>query len=88
MKPWVKYSLVRLGVFAIALVILMLLHVPAALATVIAAVVGLCVAYIFFGTLRTAVAADLAVRRASVGTARRKDADAEAEDAVADDAGR
>ncbi len=88
MKPWVKYSLVRLGVFAIVLTALLLLNVTAVLATVIAAVVGLCVGYIFFGKLRAAVVADLADRRLNAGAARSKDADAAAEDAEMDNPAR
>jgi uncharacterized membrane protein YuzA (DUF378 family) len=76
-KAWLKYTLIRLGVFAVALVALLLLNVQPVLATVIAAVVGLCVAYIFFGKIRAAMVSELAEGRAST----RKDADAEAEDA-------
>lgn len=82
MKPWVKYTLVRVGIFVIALVVLALLGVQLWIAAVIAAVVGLCVAYIFFGKLRSAMALEIANRRA----ARPKDADAAAEDGAAEDA--
>lgn len=64
MKPWVAYSLVRIGIFALALVVLMLVGVEWWLAAILAAVIGLCVAYIFFGKLRDAVALDIAERRA------------------------
>ena len=77
MKAWVKYTLIRLGVFAVVLVVLLLLNVQPVLATVVAAVVGLCVAYIFFGKIRAAMVTELTAQR----TAARKDADAEAEDA-------
>ncbi|MDP3209479.1 MAG: DUF4229 domain-containing protein [Rhodoglobus sp.] len=63
MKPWVLYSLVRVGVFALALAILLLIGIEWWLAAIIAAVVGLCVAYIFFGRLRDAVAHDIVRRR-------------------------
>ena len=63
-KPWVAYSLIRLGVFAAVLAILLLANVPWWLSAIIAAIVGLCVAYIFFGKLRDAVALDIAERRA------------------------
>jgi hypothetical protein len=47
-KPWVSYSLIRLGIFAAALTVLLLLGVPGWLAAIAAALIGLSVAYIFF----------------------------------------
>lgn len=70
------YSLVRVGVFAAAFTILFVLGIEWWLAAIIAAVIGLCVAYIFFGKLRDAVALDIADRRSRPPV----DADAEAED--------
>ncbi len=70
------YSLVRVGVFAVAFAILFLIGIEWWLAAIIAAVIGLCVAYIFFGKLRDAVALDIADRRAHPAT----DPDAAAED--------
>jgi divalent metal cation (Fe/Co/Zn/Cd) transporter len=78
-KPWVQYSIVRLVSFAIAFAVLMLVGVEWWLAAIIAAVIGLCISYIFFGKLRDAVALDFAGRRASPRPD--TDADAEAEDA-------
>jgi len=77
-KPWVAYSLIRVAVFAAVFAILMVAGAEWWLAAVIAAVVGLCVAYIFFGGLRDRVAADIASRRA--GQTVDVDADAAAED--------
>lgn len=88
MKPWLKYSLIRLGVFVIVLVVLLFIGVPPVLATIIAAVVGLCVAYIFFGKLRAEMTADLIARRASAAAVVPRDADSAAEDAEIEDAGR
>lgn len=82
MKPWVLYSLARLGIFAVALATLLLLGVTGWIAALVAAVIGLCVAYIFFGKLRNAVALDLAERRSQPKVA--KDTDAEAEDLESD----
>ncbi len=76
-KPWIAYSLVRVGVFALAFAILLLVGVVWWLAAILAAVIGFCVAYIFFGKLRDAVARDIAARRSAPVT---KDADAVAED--------
>lgn len=76
-KPWVAYSLVRLGVLAVVFTALMLAEIPWWLSAIIATVVGLCVGYIFFGKLRDAVALDVAERRNRPAN----DADAAAEDA-------
>lgn len=48
MQPWVTYSLIRLGIFAVVLTLLMLLGVPGWIAAIAAALIGLSVAYIFF----------------------------------------
>ncbi len=75
-KPWVVYSLVRVGAFALVFALLLLIGLDWWLAAIVAAVVGLCVAYIFFGRLRDAVARDIVERRARpVG-----DSDSAAED--------
>lgn len=63
-----QYSLIRLGAFAVILAVLLLVGVPWYWAAIIAAVVGLCVSYIFFGKLRDAVAIDVAARRATPTT--------------------
>lgn len=76
MKPWVAYTLLRVGLFAGVFAVLMLLGIEWWLSAVLAAVIGLCVAYIFFGRLRSAVAKDLAERRMS----RRIDEEAAVED--------
>ncbi len=78
MKPWITYSLVRVGIFAVVLTILLLLLPRESwwVAAIAAAIIGLCVSTIFFGDLRRRVAEDLASRR---GT-RPRDDDAEVED--------
>lgn len=93
-NPWIKYSLVRLGIFLAAFAVLYL-ALPAPLesigivgfativiAAVTAAVIALTVSYIFFAKLRDAVALDLAERRRKPVA----DPDAAAEDAAAEDA--
>jgi len=72
----VLYSLVRVGIFAVTFGLLFALGIEWWLAAIIAAVIGLCVAYIFFGKLRDAVALDIAARRARPAG----DADTAAED--------
>ena len=77
MKPWLAYTLIRLSLFIGALAILLLLGIEWWIAAIVAAVIGMCVSYIFFGKLRDAVAQDVAARR----TAPARDADASVEDA-------
>lgn len=80
MKPWVQYSLIRFGAFALAFGLLMVTgQFDWWWAAVIAAVVSLCVGYIFFGALRARIATDLAERRAGRVD---RNPDADAEDAV------
>jgi len=82
-KPWLKYSIVRLGLFALVLGVLLVLRFDPLWATLIAAVVGFCVSYLFFAPLRRRVALDLAERRSRPA---RLDDDSAAEDeALADD---
>ena len=75
-KPWVLYSLIRVGIFVVVFGLLLLTPIWTWVSAIIAAVVGLCVSYIFFGKLRDAVALDLAQRRARPAG----DADTAAED--------
>ena len=77
MKPWLAYSLVRVGVFALVFALLMLANVQWWLSAILAAIVGFCVGYVFFGRLRDRVALDIAERRARPTG----DADSRAEDA-------
>ena len=92
MKPWVKYTIVRLGVFLVALVVLVLLLPNPYLATLIAAVVAFCVSYLFFAPLRRQVALELAERRSKPepldGDSLAEDAELAERDARDDDAGR
>jgi uncharacterized membrane protein YjjB (DUF3815 family) len=64
-RPWIAYSLVRVGLFAVIFTVLFLLRLEWWLAAIIAAVLGFCVAYIFFRPLRERVAAELAAARAN-----------------------
>jgi divalent metal cation (Fe/Co/Zn/Cd) transporter len=76
----VLYSLVRVGFFALVFAGLLIAGVEWWLAAILAAVIGLLVAYIFFGKFRDAVALDIAERRSRTT----KDADQLAEDGVDD----
>jgi hypothetical protein len=86
-KPWVKYSIVRLGVFLVALVVLVLLLPNPYLATLIAAV-----SYLFFAPLRRQVALELAERRSKPepldGDSLAEDAELAERDARDDEAAR
>ena len=75
-KPWVAYSLIRVGIFAAAFAVLRIVGLDWWLAAILAAIIGLCIAYIFFRKLRDAVALDIANRRAVASV----DSDALAED--------
>ncbi|WAB82064.1 DUF4229 domain-containing protein [Microcella daejeonensis] len=81
MKPWIAYSLVRLGLFGAALGLLLLLSVQWLIAAVLATVISMAVAYIGFAGLRDQVARDLAARRARGSVV----PDAGDEDAAAED---
>jgi L-lactate permease len=61
-RPWIKYLLVRLGIFAIALALLLVFQVDPFLATIIAAVASFVISYIFFRGMRDAVAAEFKSR--------------------------
>lgn len=76
MSAWISYSLARVGVFAVVFAGLVFSGVTVWVAALLAALIGLCVGYIFFRGLRDRVATDIATRRSSV----RKDLDADAED--------
>lgn len=62
-RVWVVYSLIRVAIFAVALAALLLLQVNPWLATVLAAVIGFCVSYIFFRGKRDELAKDIYQRR-------------------------
>ena len=78
MRPWIAYTLVRVGLFAVFFAVLFAVGLEWWLAAVIAAALGFCVAYIFFRRLRERVALELAAARAN--TDRRPDEVAEDDD--------
>lgn len=82
---WVTYTVLRLLLFVVPLVILLLLHVDAWIAVVAAALIGLCLSYVLLRRPREAVARDLyAVRHREKPVV---SADDEAEDSAVDSAG-
>lgn len=77
MRAGIAYGLLRVGVFAVVFVVLLLVRSDLWwLWAVVAAVVSLCVGYIFFGRLRDAAGREIAERRA----ARKPGTDETAED--------
>jgi len=62
-KPWVVYSLARLGVFAVVLAVLLFVGIEWWLAALLAALLGFLISYLFFTKLRDAVTADIVARR-------------------------
>ena len=79
-RRWFLYSLLRVGIFAAILALLLALKVEPWLAAVVAAVVGLCVSYIFFRPQRDALALSVERFRQS----EKRDADSDAENAALD----
>ncbi|MDQ1545164.1 MAG: hypothetical protein QOH69_68 [Actinomycetota bacterium] len=79
MRPWIKYSLIRLAIFVVVLAVLLVLNLNPFLATVVAAIAGFVLSYIFFRKIRDQVAAELAARGAKAVPVRNVDTDAEDE---------
>jgi len=77
---WLSYSVIRVLMFAVPLAIMLALQIEGWLAAVLAAVIGLCLSYIFLRKPRENVARDLYAAR------HREPAhpDAESEDAALD----
>lgn len=81
---WITYTVLRLLVFAVPLVILLLVGVVWWLAVIAAALIGLCLSYIFLSRPRNAVSSDLYAVRHREKPATSVDDDVE--DAALDDA--
>lgn len=64
-RQWVLYSLIRLGIFAIALAVLLIVGVNVWIAAFGAAAVGFCLSYIFLKGPRDAVAKTMVTAKAS-----------------------
>lgn len=81
---WITYTVLRLLVFAVPLVILLLVGLVWWLAVIAAALIGLCLSYIFLSRPRNAVSSDLYAVRHREKPARSEDDDVE--DAAVDGA--
>ncbi|HEY1530629.1 MAG TPA: DUF4229 domain-containing protein [Galbitalea sp.] len=79
MRPWVKYSLIRLAIFAVVLAVLLVVGLNPFVAAVVAAVAGLVLSYVFFRRVRDQVAAELAARGTKASVVKNVDTDAEDE---------
>ena len=64
-RQWILFSLFRVGTFAVALAILLLLGVNVFVAALGAAVIGFCVSYIFLRKQREAVSTSIGHLRAN-----------------------
>ena len=62
MSPWIRYSLIRLGLFGATFSLLMVLGIIWWASALFATAISFAVSYIFFYKLRTQVAADFAER--------------------------
>jgi hypothetical protein len=80
-SPWIRYSLIRLGLFAATFSILFFLGIVWWASALFATAMSFTVSYIFFHTLRNEVAEDLAKR---VEKSRTTDDDSAIEDGALD----
>jgi uncharacterized membrane protein len=78
-RPWIKYSLIRLAIFVVVLVVLLIFGMNPFLAAIVAAVAGFALSYIFFRGIRDEVAAELAARGTKPVPVKNVDTDAEDE---------
>lgn len=83
-SPWIRYSLIRLGLFAATFSILFFLGIVWWASALFATAMSFTVSYIFFHTLRNEVAEDLAKR---VEKSRTRDDDSAIEDGALDSQG-
>ena len=80
---WLWFTLIRLAVFVVPLVVMLWLGVIPWLAAVLAAVIGLCISYIFFARSRNKLSQDLYAARAAK---KKVNVDEAVEDAAVEDA--
>ncbi|MFB2554360.1 DUF4229 domain-containing protein [Herbiconiux liangxiaofengii] len=68
-RTWLVYTLIRLGVFAVVLALLLLLQLEPWIAAVIAAIISLCISIIFLRKPREAASRTLFEARQNRGQA-------------------
>ncbi len=82
---WVLYTVYRILLFAVPLVILLILRIEPWLAALLAAIIGLCLSYIFLRSPREEVARDLySATHRTKSAQRADDEDDQTEDAAVD----
>ena len=74
---WLPYTLLRLVSFVVPLSVLLALGVEGWISAVVAAIIGVCVSYIFFARSRNAVAQQIHTARTREKPLTRADDDAE-----------
>jgi Protein of unknown function (DUF4229) len=79
MRPWIKYTLIRIGIFAVVLAVFLVLQVNPYISAVVAAVAQFVISYVFFRKLRDQVAAEFAARNEKPEPIKNVDTDAEDE---------
>ena len=86
MRATIKYTVIRIAIFAVVLAVLLLIGTPWYFAAPLAAIAGLAVSYIFFRRVRDQMAVELATRgkRNNRDEVIPDDADTAAEDAALD----
>lgn len=89
MRPWLTYTLVRVGLFlAVFVVLLLVLGIEWWLSAIFAAVIALCISVLALGRMRARVAEDVAARAERRARPTLADVDAGDEDAEIDSSGR
>lgn len=69
MKPWVLYTLIRVGIFAGVFAVLFgVAGLEGWIAAIVAAIIGICVSYLFFRPQRDAAVGSLGTRSAHTET--------------------
>lgn len=76
-SAWLIYTLLRLAAFIVPLAILLALGIDYLVAGVIAAIIGLCVSYIFFARWRSQISEQIYERRQGKVSATERDEQAE-----------
>lgn len=80
-STWFWFSLMRIAAFAIPLIVMLFLGIEPWIAAVLAAVIGLCISYIFFAPTRNSLSQALYESRQAKKAG---DKDEETEDALVD----
>ncbi len=83
MSPWIRYSLVRLGIFGAVFVLIYLFGFPWWVALIFATILSFTAGYVFFSQTRDQIVQDMK-KRAERKKTRHRDIDAEVEDSLSE----